>query len=73
MDYRQNGDDPDKTPISGLQVTCDPDIEVLPKLLKHNFIKASLMKFLIQNLVGRAGFEPAKFSQQIYSLPSLAA
>jgi hypothetical protein len=23
--------------------------------------------------VGRAGFEPAKFSQQIYSLPSLAA
>ena len=24
-------------------------------------------------LVGRAGFEPAKFSQQIYSLPSLAA
>jgi hypothetical protein len=24
-------------------------------------------------LVGRAGFEPAKFTQQIYSLPSLAA
>jgi hypothetical protein len=24
-------------------------------------------------MVGRAGFEPAKFSQQIYSLPSLAA
>ena len=23
--------------------------------------------------VGRAGFEPAKFTQQIYSLPSLAA
>jgi hypothetical protein len=23
--------------------------------------------------VGRAGFEPAKFAQQIYSLPSLAA
>jgi hypothetical protein len=29
--------------------------------------------FLIYLLVGRAGFEPAKFSQQIYSLPSLAA
>ena len=28
------------------------------------------LKFI---LVGRAGFEPAKFTQQIYSLPSLAA
>jgi hypothetical protein len=27
----------------------------------------------LKRFVGRAGFEPAKFTQQIYSLPSLAA
>ena len=31
------------------------------------------LQFLEAFFVGRAGFEPAKFTQQIYSLPSLAA
>ncbi len=38
------------------------------------FYQSKLYKnFTTENFVGRAGFEPAKFTQQIYSLPSLAA
>jgi hypothetical protein len=41
---------------------------------KEKNAQASLAFFLFVHLfVGRAGFEPAKFTQQIYSLPSLAA
>ena len=45
---------------------------------KMGFVLVDLVQkknfnFLKLFLVGRAGFEPAKFTQQIYSLPSLAA
>ena len=40
---------------------------------KKTLKQAWRFSFLIYLFVGRAGFEPAKFSQQIYSLPSLAA
>ena len=44
------------------------------KYIKQKNAQASLAFFCLMYLfVGRAGFEPAKFSQQIYSLPSLAA
>jgi hypothetical protein len=42
-------------------------ILVFEKIEKVTFL------LLLPFFVGRAGFEPAKFTQQIYSLPSLAA
>ena len=46
--------------------------ETLHKIKKTLFNEVNFKKS-VDNFVGRAGFEPAKFTQQIYSLPSLAA
>jgi hypothetical protein len=56
------------------QKTCESlDLQVLTRF--RVFEKIDKVAFFTSFLlfVGRAGFEPAKFSQQIYSLPSLAA
>lgn len=51
----------------------DPEKGKLTQDSKQKKPSSELVVFFVWSLVGRAGFEPAKFSQQIYSLPSLAA